>query len=145
MRALTPWTGFGTLRNEMDRFFEGLGDWDGPEMRTFRGWTPTLDVSENKDAFVVKAEIPGVDSKDVSVALENQRLTIKGEKEHEKEDKDEHYYRMERTYGTFARSIHLPASIDGSKVTAGFKNGVLTVTLPKAPAAKGNVIPVKAE
>ena len=71
-------------------------------------------------------------------------LTIKGEKKQEKESKDEHYYRMERSHGAFARTLRLPAAVDGSKVTAGFKNGVLTVTLPKAPGANGTQIPVKA-
>jgi len=145
MRALAPWTGFGGLRKEMDRLFERFGDWDMPEMRTLGDWTPSLDLSENKDTFVVKAEIPGIDSKDISVSLENQMLTIKGEKTHEKEEKDEQYYRMERSYGAFARTVRLPAAVDASKVTAAFKNGVLTVTMPKAPGAKGNLIPVKAE
>jgi HSP20 family protein len=145
MRALAPWTGFGSVRKEMDRLFERLGDWDLPEMRTLGDWAPTLDFSENKDSFVVKAEIPGIDSRDISVSLENQMLTIKGEKKHEKEEKDEQYYRMERNYGAFARTVRLPAAVDGSKVTAAFKNGLLTVTLPKAPGAKGSTIPVKAE
>jgi HSP20 family protein len=90
-------------------------------------------------------EIPGMEPGDIHVALDNQVLTIKGEKRHEKESKDEHYYRTERSYGAFARTVRLPAAVDGSKVTAGFKNGLLTVTLPKAPGAKGTQIPVKAE
>ena len=93
----------------------------------------------------MKAEIPGMDPQDITVALENQMLTLKGEKRLEKEEKDEHYHRMERTYGTFARTVRLPIAVDGSKVTAAFKNGLLTVTLPKAPGAKGSTIPVKAE
>jgi HSP20 family protein len=71
-------------------------------------------------------------------------LTIKGEKAKEKEEKDEHYHRVERSYGAFARSMRLPAAVEASKVTAGFKDGVLTVTLPKTPAAKGTTIPIKA-
>ena len=145
MRVLAPWTGFGSLRKEMDRLFERFGDWDLPEMRTLGDWTPSLDVSETKDAFMVKVEVPGLDSKDISVSLEGQMLTIKGEKEHEKEEKDEQFYRAERAYGAFARTIRLPAAVDGGKVIAGYKNGVLTVTMPKAPGAKGNMIPVKAE
>ena len=145
MRVLAPWTGFGSLRKEMDRLFERFGDWDLPEMRTLGDWTPSLDVSDTKDAFMVKVEVPGLDSKDISVSLEGQMLTIKGEKEHEKEEKDEQFYRAERAYGAFARTIRLPAAVDGGKVIAGYKNGVLTVTMPKAPGAKGNMIPVKAE
>jgi HSP20 family protein len=145
MRALAPWTGFASLRKEMDRLFERVGDWDLPEMRTFGDWTPSLDISETKDALTVKAEIPGIDSKDISVSLDGQVLTIKGEKKHEKEEKDEQYYRTERAYGAFARTVRLPTSVDASKVTASYKNGLLTVTMPKAPGAKGNLIPVKAE
>jgi HSP20 family protein len=131
----------------MERLFDRMGmpEWDLPEMRTLGEFTPTLDFSESNDAFVVKAEIPGIDPQDISVSLENQMLMIKGEKKHEKEQKDEQYYRMERSYGAFARTVRLPAAVDGSKVTAGFKNGLLTVTLPKAPGAKGSTIPVKAE
>ena len=145
MRALAPWTGFGNLRKEMDRLFERLGDWDVPEMRTLGDWAPTLDFSENKDSFVVNAEIPGIDAKDISVSLEGQLLTIKGARRHEKEEKGEQVYRAERSYGAFARTVRLPAEVDSSKVTAGYKNGLLTVTMPKAPGAKGSQIPVKAE
>jgi HSP20 family protein len=72
-------------------------------------------------------------------------LTIKGEKQMAKEEKEERYYRMERTYGTFTRSVRLPVAVDGSRVSASFKNGLLTVSLPKTPAAKGTTIPIKAE
>jgi HSP20 family protein len=146
MRTLTPW-GFGNLQKDMERLFDrmGMAEWELPAMRTLGDFTPMLDFAENKDAFVVKAEIPGMDPQDITVALENQMLTLKGEKRLEKEEKDEHYHRMERTYGTFARTVRLPIAVDGSKVTAAFKNGLLTVTLPKAPGAKGSTIPVKAE
>ena len=145
MRALAPWPGFANLRKEMDRLFERVGDWDLPEMRAFGDWTPSLDISEAKDALTVKAEIPGIDSKDISVSVDGQMLTIKGEKKHEKEEKDEQFYRTERAYGAFARTVRLPTSVDASKVTASYKNGLLTVTMPKTPGAKGNLIPVKAE
>jgi HSP20 family protein len=108
-------------------------------------WAPFLDVSETKDAMVVKAEMPGVDPKDIEIALTGDLLTLKGEKTKEAEEKDEHYHRMERTYGAFVRSVRLPMAVDGSKVTATFKNGLLVVTLPKTPAGKGTLIPVKAE
>ena len=145
MKALAPWTGFESLKKDMDRFFERFGGWEWPELQPFGEWSPKLDFSETKDAFVVKAEIPGIEPKEIEVTLEGQMLTVKGEKKQEKEEKDEQYYRVERSYGSFMRSVRLPATVDGSKVTAAFKNGVLTVTLPKAPGAKGNVIPVKAE
>ena len=146
MKALAPWTGFTTLQKEIDRLFERFWEprWD--EFPALAGeWTPSLDLSETKDALVVKAEIPGIDPKEIEVSLQDQVLTIKGEKRQEKEEKDEHYFRMERSYGGFVRSIRLPVPVDGSKVSATFKNGLLTVKLPKTPAARGTTIPVKAE
>lgn len=145
MKALTPWTGFENLRKDMERFFDRWGDWELPELRPIADWTPKVDFAENKDAYVLKAEIPGIDPKEISVSLENELLTIKGEKKQEKEEKDEHHYRVERSFGSFARTMRLPGAVDGGKVAAAFKNGVLTVTLPKASGAKVNAIPVKAE
>jgi HSP20 family protein len=144
MRALTPWTGTG-LKHEMDRLFDRFFESPGAELHALGDWTPPLDVVEGKDAVTVKAEVPGVDAKDVAVSLEGDILTIKGEKEQKKEEKDERQHRVERSWGAFMRSVRLPASVDGSKVTATFKNGVITITLPKAPGAKGTTIPVKAE
>ena len=144
MRALVPFSA-GNLRKEMDRLLERFGDWELPDLLAMGDWSPSLDVSETKDAFAVKAEIPGMEPSDIHVELDNQVLTIKGEKKQEKENKGEHCYRMERSYGAFARSVRLPAPVDTSKVTAGFKNGVLTVTLPKTPGAKGTEISVKAD
>ena len=114
-------------------------------MPTFGEWMPKVDLTDTNDMLVVKAEIPGIEPKEIALTLQDQVLTIKGEKKHEKEEKDEHYFRAERSYGAFARSLRLPVPVDGSKVTASFKNGVLTVTLPKTPAAKGTAIPIKAE
>ena len=145
MRALTPWTGLSTMKREMDRLFDRFWEGDFPQLPSMGDWTPALDVSETKDAVMVKAEVPGMDPKEIQLSLQDQLLTLKGEKKQEKEEKDEHCYRVERSYGAFVRAVRLPATVDGSKVTAGFKNGLLTVTLPKAPAAKGNIIPIKAE
>jgi len=89
--------------------------------------------------------MPGVDPKEIEIALTGDLLTLKGEKEKETEEMEERYHRVERTYGAFLRSVRLPMAVDGSKVTAAFKNGVLVVTLPKTPASKGTTIPVKAE
>ena len=145
MRALTPWTGLSSMRKEMDRLFDRFWEGDFPQLPALGEWAPALDVSETKDAVLVKAEVPGMESKDIQLSLQEQVLTIKGEKKQEKEEKDEHYYRSERSYGAFARAVRLPTPVDGSKVTATFKNGVLSVTLPKAAAAKGTMIPIKAE
>ena len=145
MRALVPWRGMETLRQEMERVFDRFFEprWD--EFEAVGAWAPKLDFSETKDAFVVKAEVPGVEQKDISVSIQDQMLTVKGEKHKEKEEKDEKYHRVERSWGAFARTIALPAGVDTEKVNATFKDGVLSVKLPKTPAAKGTTIPVKAE
>jgi HSP20 family protein len=123
MKALTPWTGMTALKKEMDRLFDRFWEADSPDWPSFGAWTPKLDVTDTKDALMVKAEVPGIDPKEIEVSVQDQVLTIKGEKKEEKEEKDEHSYRAERS----------------------FKNGVLTVKLPKGAAAKGTTIPVKAE
>jgi HSP20 family protein len=144
MRTLAPWG--GGLRREMERFLDRFAEpvWEPFEM-VGGDWAPKLDVSETKDAMVVTAEMPGVDPKEIEIALTGDLLTLKGEKKKETEEKEEHHHRVERTYGAFLRSVRLPMAVDGSKVTATFKNGVLVVTLPKTPASKGTMIPVKAE
>jgi HSP20 family protein len=108
-------------------------------------WAPSMDVSETKDSLIVKVEVPGMDPKDIQISLQENLLTIKGEKRRDWEEKDEHYHRVERAYGMFARSVRLPVTVDESKVTASFKNGLLIVTLPKTPTSKGTTIPIKAE
>lgn len=145
MRALAPWRGMETLRQEMERVFDRFFEPRWEEFEAVGAWAPKLDFSETKDAFVVKAEVPGVEQKDISVSIQDQMLTVKGEKHKEKEEKDEKYHRVERSWGAFARTIALPAGVDTEKVNATFKDGVLSVKLPKTPAAKGTTIPVKAE
>jgi HSP20 family protein len=144
MRALTPWTGMTSFKTEMDRLFDRFIEPVWSQMPGLGEWEPKVDVTETKDAITVKAEVPGVDQKDIAVSLQENVLTIKGEKEEEKEEKDKRHHRVERSYGAFARVMRLPAAVDGSKATASFKDGVITITLPKAPEAKGTTIPVKA-
>ena len=145
MRALNPWTSMTSLKQEMDRLFDRFFEPRADEFLALGEWAPSLDLSETKDAPVVKAEIPGMDPKEVQLSLQEQLLIIKGEKKQEKEEKDERLHRVERTYGAFTRAIRLPVAVDAGKVAATFKNGVLTVTLPKMAAARGTMIPVKAE
>jgi HSP20 family protein len=133
----------GGLRQEMERVFDRFLE---PRWKEFEGidaWAPKVDFSETKDAFMVQAEIPGVEQKDVSVSLENHVLTIQGEKHKEKEEKDKKYHRVERSWGAFLRTIALPAGVDTARVNATFKDGVLTIKLPKTAEAKGTTIPVK--
>ncbi len=146
MANLMPWAGAASLKKEMDRLFERFFEPQWSEFPVALGeWTPRLDLSETRDAFVVKVEVPGMDPKDIQVSLQENLLTIKGEKKQEREEKDERHHRIERSYGAFARTVWLPVAVDGGKVDAKFKNGLLTITLPKAPGAKGTTIPVKAE
>jgi HSP20 family protein len=134
-------TGF---KREMDRLFDRFLEPVWPEMPALGEWEPKLDVTENKDAITVKAELPGVEQKDISISIQEGVLTIKGEKQAEKEEKDKRHHRIERSYGAFYRSVALPAAVDSSKAAATFKDGVVTITLPKAAEAKGTMIPVKA-
>ena len=145
MRGLMPWTGTGGLKSEVDRLFHRLADLKWTDFQALDDWAPSADVSETKDSLVCKVELPGMGQKDIQISLQENLLTIKGEKRQEQEEKDEHYHRVERSYGAFTRSLRLPVAVDASKVTATVKNGVLTVTLPKTPAAKGTTIPIKAE
>jgi HSP20 family protein len=142
---MVPWG--GELKREMERFFDRFAEpvWEPFATMAGGNWAPMLDVSETKDAMIVTAEMPGVDPKEIEIGLTGDLLTLKGEKEKRIEEKEERYHRVERTYGAFLRSVRLPMAVDGSKVTATFKNGVLVVTLPKTPASKGTMIPVKAE
>jgi HSP20 family protein len=123
------------------RFFE---DWDMPSL--FDGnaeWAPAFDISENEKEYVITAELPGIDIKDVDITLSEGVLSVKGEKKHEKEDKGEDYHRIERRYGSFHRSFRMPGSIETDKVDANYKDGILKLTLPKAEGSQTKKIEVK--
>ena len=144
---------FGAFQRQMnkvfDDFFGGfdLSPWAPLERRLAISFTPHVDVSETDKEIKVSAELPGMDEKDIDVSLTRDTLTIKGEKKEEKEDKGKDYYKMERSYGTFTRSIPLPAEVDTDKVQATFKKGVLEITLPKSAKAiqETKKIPIKAK
>jgi HSP20 family protein len=142
MRGLMPGWGMG---NQMDRAFDRMAEARWDDVPAVGDWAPSLDISETKDSLVAKIEVPGMEQKDIQISLHENLLTIKGEKRHERDGKEERYLRVERAYGLFLRSIRLPVAVDPNKVTAAFKNGLLTVTLPKTSAAKGTMIPIKAE
>ena len=134
------WEPFGSLRRDMERMFEDFSrEWGwSPPAAPGAGMAtaPRLDVSETETELKIEAELPGVDEKDVEVVLTNDRLTIKGEKKHEKEEKKKDYHLVERPSGSFARTVGLPFDADPEQVKASFANGVLTVTLPKPPEVK---------
>jgi HSP20 family protein len=110
-----------------------------------RAWMPVVDIFEKDDKFVVKAELPGMKVEDIDVSVAGDTLTIKGEKKTESEIKDEDYYRCERTYGSFFRSILLPSTVDPSKIEANTEDGILEVTLPKFAQVKLKKIAVSAK
>ncbi len=107
-----------------------------------REWTPSVDIIEDDKAIRLKVELPEVDKKDVNVEIEQDSLTIRGERKLEKEEKKEHYRRIERCYGAFSRSFYLPEYVDRKAITADYKDGVLTVTLPKTKAPKPEKVAV---
>jgi HSP20 family protein len=113
------------------------------EPRAARPWSPAVDVIETENDLVLKADLPDVDLKDIDVRVENQTLTLKGDRKFESEPKNGGYHRIERNYGTFMRSFTLPSSVENDKVSADYKNGVLTVTLPKKEAAKPKQVKVE--
>jgi HSP20 family protein len=130
-----------TFQQEMNQLFEDFGRSALEPFGAFReGWdafSPRMDVAESDTEIVVSAELPGLDDEDIDVSLSRGMLTISGEKRQGKEEKGRNYYRVERSYGSFQRSIPLPAEVDASKVDAVFRKGVLTITLPKTGEAKG--------
>jgi HSP20 family protein len=105
-------------------------------------WAPAIDVYESDDKVVVKTELPGMSEKDIEVDILGDTLTIKGEKKNEQEQKDAHYHRLERVYGSFHRSVTLPGEVETAKARATFKGGVLEIELPKTEAAKPRQIKV---
>jgi HSP20 family protein len=143
--GITPWRPFRELEEWERRFDDVLGRslWRLPVEE--RGWMPAVDVFEKEDKFVVKAELPGMKEEDIDVSVVGDTLSIKGEKKTETEVKEEDYYRSERSYGSFYRSIPIPSNVDAGKIEASFEDGVLEVALPKSPKVKPKKIAVSAK
>lgn len=139
----TPEAGsLGNLERTMDRMF---GDFLGTAPATYAEFAPSLDVTETDDAYVVRAEVPGVAPADLQITVEDATLTLSGEKKADDVAKDGRWHRTERRYGRFTRSIEFPHAIDGDHVQASFKHGVVTVTLPKPEKVKARTVNVKVE
>ncbi len=136
---------FQSMRREMDRLWDSFFEGRPARIAGESEWLPSLDVAETKNDVVVKAEVPGMDSKDIGISLSNGVLTIKSEKKQEREEKEENYHLIERIYGAFARSVQLPCEVKTDKINASYKNGVLKVTLPKAEEAKTKEIKIKVD
>lgn len=142
------WRPFEGLRREVDRLFEDfqLGSWRlpfgrglfdvQPLWRGEIGKAPAVDIVDTDKSYEITAELPGMDESNIDVKFSDGTLTIKGEKQDDKEEKKKGYYLSERRYGAFQRSFGVPDGVDADKIEANFKNGVLTVTLPKTPQAQ---------
>lgn len=120
---------------------EALGGFDGESVGS--AWTPTVDIREDREHVTLTMDVPGVRPDDVKLSLENNVLTIRGEKQQEEEKKDERWHRYERSYGMFERSFTLPSTVNAEQIEATANNGVLTVRIPKSEAAKPREIPIR--
>jgi HSP20 family protein len=130
------------IQNVMNRLFDfNLGRLSTPTS----SWVPALDIYEDKDHVIVKAEMPGMEEKDIDINLERNTLTIRGEKKFESEVKEEDYFHVERSFGKFQRSLELPSGVDSSAVKAIYKNGVLEIRLPIMEEVKPKQIKVEVQ
>jgi len=137
-RPSLAWPTFGrltSLQDELDQLFEA----------PMTAWAPALDVREDKESFSIRVELPGMKREDIEVALQNGALVISGERKEEKIHEGTEVHRQERFYGKFSRALTLPAAVTGDKVKAQYKDGILTVTLPKAEEAKPKAITISGE
>jgi len=140
---------FDEIQDEINRVFDSFWsrtpalreDWDFPE----RAWSPNVDIEETDKEIIVTAELPGMSKEGIKVDIQDNTLTISGEKKQEKEAKERNYYRLERRYGSFQRSFMIPAEIDRDKVKASYRNGVLKVVLPKTEESQTRRIAVEVE
>jgi HSP20 family protein len=135
-----------TLRDEMNRLFDTFWRWDLlPEPFALGRAFPNVEVTETDTEVVVRAEVPGLEAKDIDLSITGDVLTIKGERKEEKEEKEKEYYRREVHYGSFSRSVQLPSSVDVESVKAECKKGILKVTLGKVESEKVRKITIKGE
>ena len=139
-KTWSPVDRLASLRDEMDRLFDFT--WPTRDSGLFSGWSPALDVHDEKDNLVVQVELPGMKKDEIDISLHDGVLTVSGERKTEREQKEGETFRSERYFGKFQRSVTLPSQVDSAKVQAAYKDGVLTVSLPKAEAAKPKHIAV---
>jgi len=144
---LVRWNAFGDmnlLQNQMNRLFESALQGRSGDATGTTGWIPAADIYESDNELVVTLDLPGVEPKDVEIRIENNILTIRGQRQFEQKQQAENFHRVERFYGVFARSFSLTTSVDTDKIRASYNTGVLTITLPKAEAAKPRKIQIAA-
>jgi HSP20 family protein len=137
-----PFSGLTSLRRDIDRLFDSFFESGSRIPIADADWMPRFDLIESVDSLVIKADLPGMNEKDISVSLSGDNLVFKGERKLEKKEKEKQYHRVERRFGSFQRIIPLPVTIEGSKIKAEYKHGVLTLNLPKKPEARPMEIPI---
>ena len=140
----SPWREMPTLQNRFNRLFDDpffrVGQMDDDACMDL--WNPAVDLYEKDGHFMIKAELPGVDKKDIKIDLQDRLLTLSGERTYDNEVKEENYYRRERSYGKFQRAFTLPADVDSDKIKAEFKDGVLQIEVPKPEEKKAKQVTV---
>ena len=139
---LSPLNRLATLRDEFDRLFDF--SWPSRDTGLLGGWSPALDVYDDKDNLVITLEVPGMKKEDIEISLHDGMLTVSGERKDEREQTEGQAFRSERYFGKFQRSLSLPTAVDANKVKASYKDGILTIRLPKAEGAKPKQISVSA-
>lgn len=133
---IDPFRGLGTLQDQVNRLFESSFQGRASDHSALTSWAPAVDIYETENELVLKADLPDVDEKAIDIRVENNMLTIRGERKFEQQVKEDNYLRIERTYGSFSRSFGLPNTVSTENINAGYKNGVLTVTMPKRAESK---------
>ena len=142
--AYDPFRELRSLQDEVNRVFSSSFNRSGETGLGRSAWNPSVDIFENKDQIVLEAELPGISPDDVNISIENNVLTIHGERRFEKKDEQDNFHRVERSYGAFTRSFTLPPTVSAEKANAEFENGVLRLTLAKREEAKPRRIEIKA-
>ncbi len=144
--AITRWNPFREFEDILDRYNRSIQttprNGESNELMRKTDWAPAVDVTENKEEYLIKAELPGVNKEDVKVSVEDNILRIQGERHLEKEDQDKKHHRIERFYGSFARSFQLPENVDENNIRAEYKDGVLTLRLTKVEKAQPKTIEI---
>jgi len=139
---IDPFRELSTLQDRFTSLFENFAETPGKEQLAAGSFVPAVDIYEDEHNLVLKLEVPGVNEDDLNVSLENNLLTVSGERKFEKEEKEENFHRIERRYGSFARTFRLPSTVDAEKVEAGYDKGLLKITIGKRAEAKPKQIKV---
>ena len=139
---IDPFRELATLQDRFNSLFENFADVNGKEQLARGTFAPAVDIYEDEHNLVLKLEVPGLNEEDLNVSLENNTLTVSGERKFEKEEKEENFHRIERRYGSFTRTFRLPNTVDAENVEAGYDKGILKITLAKRAEAKPKQIKV---